>query len=219
MDLQLKDKTALITGSTAGIGFAIAQALGREGCNVVINGRTDKRIAEAKEKLSATSIANVYSLKFDFSKTGDYRDLLATLPTIDILINNVGVFTSQSFEETTNEDWQRMIQVNLMSGVSLSRHLLPGMLSRNWGRVIFISSECATLVPQDLIAYSTTKAAINALSRGLAQTTQGSSVTVNSVAPGSTISEGAERYLEAMAQQEGKSMEQVEEYILGVTQQ
>ena len=219
MDLQLKDKMALITGSTAGIGFAIAQALGREGCNVVINGRTDKRIAEAKEKLSATSIANVYSLKFDFSKTGDYRDLLATLPTIDILINNVGVFTSQSFEETTNEDWQRMIQVNLMSGVSLSRHLLPGMLSRNWGRVIFISSECATLVPQDLIAYSTTKAAINALSRGLAQTTQGSSVTVNSVAPGSTISEGAERYLEAMAQQEGKSMEQVEEYILGVTQQ
>ncbi len=210
MNLQLKDKTALVTGSTAGIGFAIAKTLAEEGAKVILNGRNEERLATARAELQATyPEANLDSFAADFAKKEDVERLIQRLPVIDILINNVGIFTAQSFTETSDEDWYRLFEVNVMSGVRLSRALLPGMLQRNWGRIIFVSSECAALVPEDLIAYSTTKAALHSISRGLAQLTKGSAVTVNTVMPGSTLSEGAQRFLQEQAAREGSTEQAV----------
>lgn len=205
MDLQLTGKKALVTGSTAGIGFGIAMVLAAEGCEVIVNGRTQDRVDNAISSIQKQYPgAKIKGAVADFSDQHAVDNLIATMGDIDILINNVGIFTSQSFEETINEDWRRLFDVNVMSGVSLSRALLPGMLQRNWGRILFISSECAYLVPENLIAYSTTKAALLALSRGLAQCTKGTGVTVNTLIPGSTLSEGAESFLHQMAQ-DGKT--------------
>ena len=136
------------------------------------------------------------------------NSLLARLPEIDILVNNVGIYASKSFEETSDREWTEMYEVNLMSGVRLCRKLLPLMMQRNWGRIVFVSSECAELVPEDLIAYSCTKASVLALSRGLAQTTRGSGVTVNTILPGSTLTEGAVKFLESRAEKEGVSVQE-----------
>jgi len=212
MDLKLKDKTVFITGSTAGIGFATAQSLAKEGAGIILNGRVEERLNEAIQKLQQEfpKVA-ISGLAADFSKTNQVEELLEKLPEVDILINNVGVYSSGSFFETTDKDWYRQFEVNVMSGVRLSKKILLKMLSKNWGRILFVSSECATLVPGDMISYSMTKAAILAVSRGLAQLTKGTDVTVNTVLPGSTLSEGAERFLENAAQKEGKTKAQIEE--------
>ena len=204
MDLKLKNKTAFITGSTAGIGYAIARGLAREGAHVLLNGRTEESVRSAVSELKATfPEAQISGFAADFGDSVQVKQLIdqliATLPEIDILVNNVGIYAAKTYQETSDADWQSMLEVNLMSGVRLSRALLPGMKQRNWGRILFVSSECASLVPADLIAYSCTKAAMQALSRGLAQTTTGSGVTVNRIFPGSTLTEGAEKFLNDQA--------------------
>ena len=211
MDLQLKGKTAFISGSTAGIGFGVAKIFLQEGAAVVINGRTDESVAKATQRLKAIfPNGKIEGIACDFSKTKAIENLLQTLPEIDILINNVGIYTSQSFVETTDQDWNNQMEVNVMSGVRLSRYLLPKMIEKNWGRILFVSSECATLVPSDLIAYSTTKTALLGVSRGLAQLTKGTGITVNTVLPGSTMTEGAELFLKNLAAKENKTIAEVE---------
>lgn len=212
MDLQLHAKKVFITGSTAGIGFATAQSLAKEGASIVLNGRKHNRLNEAIEKLKKQfPKATISGIAADFSNAKEVENLLESLPEIDILVNNVGMYSSVSFFDTTDDDWYGQFEVNVMSGVRLSKKLLPKMIARDWGRILFISSECATLVPTDLIPYSMTKAALHAISRGLAQLTKGTGVTVNTIVPGSTLSEGAERFLDFAAKKEGKSKDQVEE--------
>jgi len=211
MDLQLTGKTVFISGSTAGIGFSTAQTFISEGAKVYINGRTKPSLDKAIDHIKTTSPdAKVEGIVADFSKVEEVQLIFQQVPKVDILVNNVGIYSSQSFFDTTDEDWQRQYEVNVMSGVRLARHYLPKMLNNNWGRILFVSSECATLVPADLIAYSTTKAALLAISRGLAQLTKGSGVTVNSVIPGSTMTEGAEQFLANLATKENKSLAQAE---------
>jgi len=213
MDLQLQNKKVFITGSTAGIGFATARSLAKEGASVVLNGRNEERLNQAIQKLERefpdTKFAGIVT---DFNDLHEVDNLLNKLPEIDILINNVGIYTSGSFFESADKDWYKQFEVNVMSGVRLSKKLLPQMLAKNWGRILFISSECATLVPEDMIPYSMTKTALHALSRGLAQLTKGTEVTVNTIVPGSTLSEGAERFLEFAAQKDGKTKEEVEQH-------
>lgn len=211
MDLQLEGKTAFISGSTAGIGFATAVSLLREGATVIINGRSPVGVDKALVRLAEAGFTkNLRGISADLATPDDIQRLFEELPAVDILINNVGIYTSTSFFDMKDEDWYRQFNVNVMSAVRLSRHYLPGMLARNWGRILFISSECATLVPADLIAYSMTKTALLSVSRGLAQLTKGTAVTVNTVAPGSTLSEGAEQFLAAAAEKEGKTTAAVE---------
>ena len=212
MDLKLSHKTAFVSGSTSGIGFATAKVLAQEGAEVLLNGRSQASVKTAINRLRELHPeASISGVAADFSKKEEVQELLCHLPEIDILINNVGIYTSQAFGETPDEDWMKQYEVNVMSGVRLSRKLLPPMLHRNWGRIVFISSECASLVPEDLISYSATKAAMLAVSRGLAQLTKGTSVTVNALLPGSTLTEGAEAFLEELAQKEQKSRNQVEQ--------
>lgn len=210
MDLKLKDKTAFISGSTAGIGYAIARRLAAEGVHILLNGRTEESVIKVTNKLQLDFPKNKISgLVADFGDSAQVAQLIDKLPQIDILVNNVGIYAAKSYQETSDSDWQSMFEVNLMSGVRLSKALLPKMRDQNWGRILFISSECASLVPEDLIAYSCTKAAMLALSRGLAQTTTGSAVTVNSLVPGSTLTEGAEQFLTQQATSKGVSKEEV----------
>ena len=211
MDLELKGKTVFITGSTAGIGFATAKALLNEGASVILNGRTSASVEVAIKRLDQAFPDEIISgIAADFSLQNEVNSLLENLPKIDVLINNVGVYSSGSFFETDDAEWYRQFEVNVMSGVRLSKSILPRMLANNWGRILFISSECASLTPPDLIAYSMTKAAILAVSRGLAQLTKGTNITVNSVIPGSTLSEGAEQFLEDAAQKEQKTKNEIE---------
>jgi NAD(P)-dependent dehydrogenase (short-subunit alcohol dehydrogenase family) len=210
MDLQLHDKRAFVSGSTAGIGFGIARGLAAEGCEVILNGRTEDRIQKAIADIRKTvPDARLNGVAADFGDARSVEELIKQVGTVDILINNVGVFTSQSFQDTSREDWLRLFDINVMSGVSLSRAFMPGMLSKNWGRILFISSECAYLAPENLIAYSATKAALLTLSRGLAQLTRGTGVTVNTLIPGSTLSEGAEGFLQEMAKEENTTQDRV----------
>ncbi|MFK7811689.1 MAG: SDR family NAD(P)-dependent oxidoreductase [Maribacter sp.] len=212
MNLELQGKTVFITGSTAGIGFATARTLAREKAKIILNGRSEEKLKEAIQKLQQEFPKVLISgLAADFGKLDEVEELLGKLPEIDILINNVGIYSSGSFFETVDEDWYRQFEVNVMSGVRLSKKILPKMLSRDRGRILFVSSECATLVPVNMIPYSMTKAAIHAVSRGLAQMTKGTGVTVNTIVPGSTLSEGAEQFLENAAQKENKTKTQVEE--------
>jgi len=212
MNLQLKGKTAFISGSTSGIGFATAKTLIKEGVNVVINGRTLEGVNDAIQKLKNEFVeASVKGIPADFSRQEEIESLIKKLPDLDILINNVGIYKSGSFFETSDEDWYDQFEINVMSGVRLSRYCLPKMLDNNWGRILFISSECATLVPEDLIPYSMTKTAMLSISKGLANLTKGTNVTVNSVLPGSTLSEGAEIFLKDAALKEKKTIQEVEE--------
>ncbi|WP_373057376.1 SDR family NAD(P)-dependent oxidoreductase [Zunongwangia sp. H14] len=193
MDLQLKDKQVFISGSTKGIGLAIAKLLASEGANVIINGRSqdsvDKGLAEIKEEISS---AEVKGIVCDFSKPEEIKGLIAEVGDVDILVNNVGIFGNKDFMDITDEDWKTFYEINVLSGVRLSRAFLPGMLERDWGRIIFISSESAFNIPVEMIHYGMTKTAQLAISRGLAETTKGSNVTVNSVLPGPTFSDGLE---------------------------
>jgi len=212
MNLELTNKTALITGSTSGIGYAIARGLAREGVHVILNGRSEKNLKQAKFALEKEfPKAEISVIAADFNDPHTVHSLLKQLPELDILINNVGIYASKPFKSTTDDEWQEMFEVNLMSGVRLCRKILPSMKKKNWGRVLFVASECAALVPEDLIAYSCTKAAMLALSRGLAQTTRGTRVTVNAILPGSTLTEGAARFLEDQAEKEGQTIEEVSE--------
>ena len=209
MDLELTHKTALITGSTAGIGLAIAQRLAAEGAAVIITGRTQARLDEAKAAiLKATPGASVRGVAVDFGEVAQIDNLLREVPTVDILINNVGIFDPKPFVEIPDAEWLRFFEVNVLSGVRLARQYFPLMLARNAGRIIFISSESALQIPAEMLQYGTTKTAQLAVARGLAELTKGTAVTVNSVLPGPTASEGIEDFLKKTSG--GKSQEEAE---------
>src|SRR5579872_6640803 len=200
MDLQLQNKRALVSGSSAGIGFAIARSLAREGASVVINGRAAKRVEAAAEKIRAQGArAEVVTSTVDLSTRAGVDILLKQVPAVDILVNNLGMYEPKPFDQITDEDWFKIFEVNVLSGIRLSRAYLPGMRKQNWGRIIFISSESGLNIPVEMIHYGMTKTAQLAVSRGLAETTAGSGVTVNSVLPGPTRSEGVEQFVESMA--------------------
>ncbi|MBC6990586.1 SDR family NAD(P)-dependent oxidoreductase [Hymenobacter sp. BT491] len=210
MDLQLTNKIALVTGSTAGIGLAIAQQLAAEGAEVIITGRTEGRIQEAIRSISAqVSGAKVRGVAVDFGHADEVQHLMREVPEVDILVNNVGIFEPKPFAEITDEEWMRFFEVNVMSGVRLSRQYFPLMLRKNWGRVLFISSESGLQIPAEMIHYGTTKTAQLGVARGLAELTKGTGVTVNSVLPGPTASEGVQEFLQKMST-EGKSPEEAE---------
>ena len=211
MDLKLTGKTALVTGSTAGIGFGIARRLLQEGASVVINGRTEARINSALDQLRRViPDCTVQGCAADFADADAVQHLLDEHDSIDILINNVGIFAPKPFVEITDEEWLHFFEVNVLSGVRLSRHYLPRMLDQNWGRIIFISSESGIQIPAEMVHYGTTKTAQLGVSRGLAQQTAGTNVTVNTVIPGSTRSEGSEKFISDLAQERGLSKEDVE---------
>jgi len=212
MDLQISGKLALVTGSTAGIGFAIAECLAGEGARVIINGRTEARVNEAIEKITAAhGQARLVPLALDLSTAKGATEVTHRFPEIDILVNNLGVYAPKPFEEITDDDWLAIIETNFMSGVRLCRHYLPRMLFNDWGRVIFIASESAVNIPVEMIHYGVTKTMQVALARGLAETTAGTGVTVNSVLAGPTKSEGVEDFVKSMAQAKNLSPAQVEE--------
>jgi NAD(P)-dependent dehydrogenase (short-subunit alcohol dehydrogenase family) len=212
MDYQLKGKICLVSGSTAGIGLAIATSLAGEGAKVIINGRTDDRVAEAIEKIRRQfAHPDLVAYAGDFSDPDVAKECEARFRRVDVLVNNVGTYTVKPFNELTDADWQSIIETNFYSGLRLSRLYLPGMLNRNWGRIIFISSESGVQPPVEMIHYGVTKTMQLALSRGLAETTAGTGVTVNSVLPGPTRSEGVERFLKDMAKQQGRSESAIEE--------
>lgn len=198
MDLQLTNKTALVTGSTAGIGFAIAEALSREGANVIVNGRTPQRVDAALQKISKSG-GKATGLTADLGTADGVAAAISKFLDVDILINNLGIFEPKPFEKIPDDDWRRFFEVNVMSGVRLSRHYLPRMKSAGWGRIIFISSESGVQIPAEMIHYGMTKTSQLAIARGLAETTAGTGVTVNSVLPGPTASEGVEDFVGQMA--------------------
>jgi len=211
MNYQLENKLALVTGSTAGIGLAIATALAGEGADVIVNGRTDARVAEAIEQIRAKHPhAKLKAFAGDLSTVEHVQELDARFQALDILVNNLGIYEPKPFRDITDADWLKIIEVNFLSGVRLSRAFLPGMLSRNWGRIIFISSESGVQVPAEMIHYGVTKTMQIALARGLAETTRGTGVTVNSVLPGPTRSEGVEGFVKNMAAQQGKTPAEIE---------
>ena len=207
MDLKLKNKTVFISGSSKGIGFQTAKLFLEEGATVIINGRTEESVQNALEKLNSPKDSCIDSIFIDEKHI---NDLIKRLPDIDVFVNNVGIFRGKNFYDETDKDWNDHIQVNLLGGVKLSKHFLPKMINKNWGRIIFVSSECATLVPGDLLSYSVSKASVNVFSSGLAKLTKGTSVTVNTIIPGSTLSEGSKIFLEETAKRENKTVEEVE---------
>jgi NAD(P)-dependent dehydrogenase (short-subunit alcohol dehydrogenase family) len=211
VDLGLKDKTALVTGSTAGIGLAIAQALASEGSHVYVNGRTQQRVDAAVAAVrSRTPSAKVDGVVADFSSAAGAEAVISKLPTVDVLVNNVGIFEPKPFAEIPDADWYRFFEVNVMSGVRLSRHYLAGMLKKDWGRILFISSESAVQIPKEMVHYGMTKTAQVAVARGIAESVAGTGVTANSILAGPTESEGVGGFVEAIAKQQNKSKEQVE---------
>ncbi|MDF9799509.1 NAD(P)-dependent dehydrogenase (short-subunit alcohol dehydrogenase family) [Catalinimonas alkaloidigena] len=210
MDLQLKNKKTLVTGSTAGIGFAIAQLLAAEGAEVIINGRKKEDVEEVVSTIRKdTSNDKVKGIAADFSKADEVKNLIAQLPELDILINNVGIFNEVDFEETSDEEWFEIFEVNVMSGVRLARYYFPQMLKKNEGRIIFISSESALNIPTEMIHYGMTKTAQLSVSRGLARLSKGTNVTVNAVLPGPTLSRANLAGLEEEAEKAGKSLDEV----------
>lgn len=211
MDLKLHDKLAFVSGSTAGIGFATARRLLQEGAVVVINGRTQENVDKAVQQLqSLVPGSRVSGIAADFSKADEVVRLIEALPDIDILVNNAGIFEPKVFGEIPDADWFRFFEVNVMSGVRLSRAFFPKMLAKNWGRIIFVSSESAVFIPTEMIHYGMTKTAQLAISRGLAELTKGTGVTVNSILPGPTLSKGVGEFLEDLARADNVAVEKVE---------
>lgn len=212
MDLELNGKHALVTGSTSGIGFAIAQRLLREGATVTVNGRSDRTVNDAVAKLKAAG--DVHGVAADLSTERGALDLAAGaehVGPVDILVNNTGIFAPVEFEKITDDQWQEIFNVNVMSGVRMCRALLPAMKQRGWGRVVFISSESGLNIPTEMIHYGVTKTAQLALGRGLAKELKGTGVTVNSVLPGPTWTEGVEKFADEMATGSDQSKQEIKE--------
>ena len=211
MNLKLEGKTALVTGSTAGIGLAIAKSLAAEAARVVVNGRTEARVQEALADIRRDfPTAKLEALVADLGEAAGSTLATQRFPNVDILVNNLGVYAPKPFEEISDADWLAMIETNFLSGVRLSRHYLPKMKQKNWGRIIFISSESGVNIPVEMIHYGVTKTMQIALARGLADTTTGTGVTVNSVLAGPTRSEGVEKFLKNMAASRGVTTETIE---------
>ena len=211
MDLQIFGKRALVSGSTKGIGFAIALELAREGAKVIINGRRPQEVIAAVNRIKAAiSAADVQGVAADLSTTEGVAVLTAACPQVDILVNNLGIFDPVPFEDITDSEWQRFFDVNVMSGVRLSRHYLPAMKSAQWGRIVFISSESGINTPGEMVHYGMTKSAQLAVSRGLAQSCAGTGVTVNAVLPGPTRSEGVGEFFGKLAADAGISLDEIE---------
>jgi NAD(P)-dependent dehydrogenase (short-subunit alcohol dehydrogenase family) len=210
VDLQLADKIALVTGSTAGIGHGIAASLAREGASVIVSGRTAAAVDSAVAAMKADTGGKVTGSAGDLSVAAVAETLVQRHPIVDILVNNLGIFEVKPFEEITDADWQRFFDVNVLSGARLARLYLPAMRARNWGRIIFISSESGYHIPAEMIHYGMTKAAQIAVARGLAETTAGTGITVNSVLPGPTRSRGVGDFVAEMAAKSGRSAETVE---------
>ena len=209
MNIDLTGKTALVTGSTSGIGHAIARGLAATGADVVVNGRTQAKVNAAVTAITkSVPGSKVKGVAADVSTAAGCKTLTAALPDVDILINNAGIFEPKGFFDIPDEDWTRFFDVNVMSGIRLARGYMQGMLKRNWGRVVFISSESALNIPSEMIHYGMTKTAQLAISRGLAELTRGSGVTVNSVLPGPTMSEGVETFVKDLAKKNNQSVDE-----------
>ncbi len=211
MDLLLKNKRVFVSGSTSGIGYAIAETFAKEGAIVFLNGRTadkvDAAITKIREEIPAATIEGIAA---DLTSENDFQFLINKLPEVDILVNNLGIFEPVPFFESTDEDWVKMFTTNVLTGVRLARHYMPGMLRTNWGRVVFISSESAIQIPTEMIHYGMSKTAQLSVASGLAQLTKSTGVTVNSVLPGPTFSEGVERFIGELAEQQQISTQEVE---------
>ena len=210
MDLQLKNKTALVTGSTAGIGLEIARALAVEGARVIVTGRDQAKLDQAVESIRASGGKLVTGMLADVTTPEGAAALVQAVPQVDILVNNLGIYESKPFADISDADWMFYFDVNVLSGVRLARAYFPGMLERNWGRVIFISSETGLVVAPDMIHYAMTKTAQISIARGLAQLTKGTNVTVNSVLPGPTRSEGIVGFLRSVASNPDAPDEEIE---------
>ena len=211
MNLKLENKTALVTGSTAGIGLAIARSLAAEGTRVIVNGRTEARVSEAIASISGSHPnAKLDPFVANLANAEAAIEIARRFPSVDILVNNLGTYEPKPFEQITDDDWHAIIETNFMSGVRLSRHYLSRMKAANWGRIIFISSESATNIPVEMIHYGVTKTMQVALARGLAETTVGTDVTVNSVLAGPTRSEGVEKFIVDMARTKNVTPDKIE---------
>jgi len=211
MNLGLRGKLAVVSGSTAGIGFAIAAVLAQEGARVVINGRTEARVTTAVEKIrQRMKGAELIGVAADLGTAAGVNAFVKQIPEADILVNNLGIFEAKPFLEIPDADLLRFFEINVLSGVRLTRHYLAGMLQKNWGRLIFISSESGQQIPTEMIHYGMTKTAQVAIARGVAQTVVATGVTVNSVLVGPTASEGASEFVQNMARQQAISAAEVE---------
>ena len=211
MDLQLDGKLALVSGSTAGIGFAIANALAREGARVIVNGRSEDRVKSAMERIRKDNqSAQLEPFAADLGGAAGAEEALRRFPQVDVLVNNLGIFEPKQFEEISDAEWLRFFEVNVMSGVRLSRAYLARMKAHNWGRIVFISSESGLQIPAEMVHYGVTKTAQIAVARGIAETCAGTGVTCNAVLPGPTASEGVNDFVGSLAQQAGQTRDQVE---------
>jgi NAD(P)-dependent dehydrogenase (short-subunit alcohol dehydrogenase family) len=218
MELHLKDKKVLISGSTSGIGFAIAKAFAQEGATVYINGRNGEKVASAVHQITLNiPDAVVHGITADLTTIEGLEKTIAELPKVDILVNNLGIYEPVAFFESTDKDWTKLFDVNVMSGVRLTRHYMPGMMKNNWGRVLFISSESGLQVPTEMIHYGMSKTAQLSIANGLAQLTKGTGVTVNSILPGPTFSDGVERFIGELAQQQNTTEKAVEQQYFSET--
>lgn len=210
MDTKLTNKLALVSGSTAGIGYAIAAALAAEGARVVVNGRSQASVDDAVSKIKSATGSHVVGFVGDLSTAAAAEELVKQHPNIEILVNNLGIFEPKAFEDIEDADWLRFFDVNVLSGVRLARLCLPAMRRANWGRIIFISSESGVQIPAEMIHYGMTKTAQLAVSRGLAESVAGTGITVNSILPGPTRSRGVGDFVDAMAKAQGKSFSEFE---------
>jgi NAD(P)-dependent dehydrogenase (short-subunit alcohol dehydrogenase family) len=210
MDLDLKGKRTLVSGSTAGIGFAIANTLTQEGAHVIVNGRSQASVDDAVAQIKANTGGNVEGFAGDLSKADVAEEFARLHPGIEILVNNLGIFEPKAFEDIPDSDWLRFFDINVLSGIRLARLFLPAMKLANWGRIIFISSESAVQIPAEMIHYGMTKTAQLAVSRGLAESVAGTGITVNSILPGPTKSRGVIEFVEALSKSDGKSFEEFE---------
>jgi NAD(P)-dependent dehydrogenase (short-subunit alcohol dehydrogenase family) len=218
MDLSLKNKKVFISGSTAGIGYAIAKGFAKEGATVYLNGRDAAKVENAVDKIKlSVADAKVYGIVADPVTEAGIEKLSRELPEVDILVNNIGMYEPVDFFASTDDDWQKLFDVNVMSGIRLTRFYMPEMLRKNWGRVIFISSESALQIPTEMIHYGMSKTAQLSISNGLAQLTKGTGVTVNSVLPGPTFSEGVERFIGDLAEQGNRTTKEVEQEFFAET--
>jgi NAD(P)-dependent dehydrogenase (short-subunit alcohol dehydrogenase family) len=211
MDLGIRGKRALVTGSTLGIGQAVARQLAEEGASVIVNGRAQERLdAAVRAILDAVPNADVRGIAADLGTVEGCDAVIKAAPEIDILVNNVGIFEPTEFEQITDADWIRFFEVNVLSGIRLSRHYLGGMRAANWGRIVFVSSESGVQIPAEMIHYGMTKTAQVAVARGIAETTVGTGVTVNSVLPGPTSSDGVATFVAQMAESRGVDFDTME---------